>query len=128
MRYLKIDMDEEILKLLKTHPSDFISGEEISRQLKVTRTAVWKRINHLRKMGYEIEGETHSGYRLIRSPDLLTPSEVKPDLKTIWMGKRIHHFLEIDSTNSKAYQLAMEGAEEGEVVVDWEDSGSLPLF
>lgn len=110
-------MDEEILKLLKKHPSDFISGEKISRQLKVTRTAVWKRINYLRKMGYEIEGETHSGYRLIRSPDLLTPSEVKPDLKTKWMGKRIHHFLEIDSTNLKAYRLAMEGAEEGEVVV-----------
>lgn len=110
-------MDEEILKLLKNHPSDFISGQEISRQLKVTRTAVWKRINHLRKMGYEIEGETHSGYRLIRSPDLLIPSEVKPHLKTRWVGKNIHHFLEIDSTNSKAYQLAMEGAEEGEVVV-----------
>ncbi len=114
---LKIHIDEAILKLLKNPPSDFISGEEISRQLKVTRTAVWKRINHLRKMGYEIEGETHSGYRLIRSPDLLIPSEVKPDLKTQWMGKTIHHFLEIDSTNSKAYQLAMEGAEEGEVVV-----------
>ncbi len=114
---LKIHIDEAILKLLKNSPSDFISGEEISRQLKVTRTAVWKRINHLRKMGYEIEGETHSGYRLIRSPDLLIPSEVKPDLKTQWMGKTIHHFLEIDSTNSKAYQLAMEGAEEGEVVV-----------
>ncbi len=117
MVHLKIDMDDEILNLLRNHPYDFISGQEISRQLKVTRTAVWKRINHLRKMGYEIEGETHSGYRLIRSPDLLLPSEVKPLLRTKWMGRTIHHFQSIDSTNSKAYQLAMEGAEEGEVVV-----------
>ncbi len=117
MVHLKTDMEDEILKLLKSHPSEFISGEEISHQLKVTRTAVWKKINHLRKMGYEIEGETHSGYRLIRSPDLLTPSEVKPLLKTRWMGKIIHYFTEIDSTNSKAYQLAVEGAGEGEVVV-----------
>jgi len=117
MVHLKIDMDDEILNLLRNPPYDFISGQEISRQLKVTRTAVWKRINHLRKIGYEIEGETHSGYRLIRSPDLLLPSEVKPLLRTKWMGRTLHYFQSIDSTNSKAYQLAMEGAEEGEVVV-----------
>jgi len=117
MVHLKIDMDDEILNLLRNPPYDFISGQEISRQLKITRTAVWKRINHLRKIGYEIEGETHSGYRLIRSPDLLLPSEVKPLLRTKWMGRTLHYFQSIDSTNSKAYQLAMEGAKEGEVVV-----------
>lgn len=110
-------MDEEILKLLKAHPSAFVSGEEVSRRLKVTRTAVWKRIKHLRLQGYEIEAHTRSGYRLIQSPDLLTPSEVKPLLRTKWMGKAIHHFHTIDSTNSKAYQLALSGAREGEVVV-----------
>ena len=110
-------MDEEILQLLREHPSAFLSGEEISRRLKVTRTAVWKRVKRLRTLGYEIEASTRSGYRLIRSPDLLTPSEVKPLLTTKWMGKTIHYFRSIDSTNSKAYQLALEGAEEGEVVI-----------
>ncbi len=85
--------------------------------MKVSRTAVWKRMKRLRAIGYEIEGSTRSGYRLTQSPDLLTPSEIKPLLKTKWMGKRIHHFQTIDSTNSKAYQLALSGAEEGEVVV-----------
>jgi BirA family biotin operon repressor/biotin-[acetyl-CoA-carboxylase] ligase len=33
------------------------------------------------------------------------------------MGKTIHYFPSIDSTNSKAYQLALQGAEEGEVVI-----------
>lgn len=51
------------------------------------------------------------------SQDLLTPSEIKPILTTGWMGRTIHHFQTIDSTNSKAYQLALHGAEEGEVVV-----------
>jgi BirA family transcriptional regulator, biotin operon repressor / biotin---[acetyl-CoA-carboxylase] ligase len=110
-------MDEEILQLLREHPSAFLSGEEISRRLKVSRTAVWKRMERLRAMGYEIEASTRSGYRLVQSPDLLTPSEIKPLLKTKWMGKRIHHFQTIDSTNSKAYQLALSGAEEGEVVL-----------
>ena len=110
-------MDDKILQLLRESPSAFLSGEEISRRLKVSRTAVWKRMKRLRTLGYKIEASTRSGYRLIRSPDLLTPSEIKPILKTKWIGKTIHHFHTLDSTNSKAYQLALDGAEEGEVVV-----------
>ena len=110
-------MDDEILQLLRESSSAFLSGEEISHRLKVSRTAVWKRINHLRNLGYEIEASTRSGYRLIRSPDLLTPSEIKPLLKTRWIGKKIHHFHNLDSTNLRAYQLALNGAEEGEVVI-----------
>ena len=110
-------MDEEILQLLRDHSSGFLSGEEISRRLKVSRTAVWKRMKRLKTLGYEIEASTRSGYRLIQSPDLLTPSEIRPFLKTKWMGKTIHHFHTLDSTNSKAYQLALDGAEEGEVVI-----------
>ncbi len=110
-------MDEEILQLLRDQSSDFLSGQEISRRVKVSRTAVWKRIQRLRTLGYEIEASTRAGYRLIRSPDLLTPSEIKPILKTKWIGKRIHHFQTLDSTNSKAYELALNGAGEGEVVI-----------
>jgi BirA family biotin operon repressor/biotin-[acetyl-CoA-carboxylase] ligase len=110
-------MDDEILQLLRGSSSAFLSGEEISRRLKVSRTAVWKRMKRLRRLGYEIEASTRSGYRLIQSPDLLTPSEIKPILKTKSVGKAIHHFHTLDSTNSKAYQLALNGAEEGEVVI-----------
>jgi BirA family biotin operon repressor/biotin-[acetyl-CoA-carboxylase] ligase len=110
-------MDEEILRLLKEDPSRFLSGEEISRRLKVTRTTVWKRVRHLRALGYKIESLTRLGYRIIQVPDLLTPSEIKPLLTTKWMGKTIHYSQSIDSTNSKAYQLALQGAKEGEVVI-----------
>ena len=109
--------DEKILQLLRESPSAFLSGEEISHRLKVSRTAVWKRITHLRALGYEIEASTRSGYRLVNSPDLLAPWEVQPLLKTKKMGRKIHYFQTLDSTNSKAYQLALNGAEEGEVVI-----------
>ncbi len=110
-------MDEEILQLLRSSSSKFISGEEISRRLKVSRTAVWKRIQRLRTLGYEIEASTRAGYRLKKSADLLTPSEVHPILKTKWIGKKIHYYQKLDSTNSKAYEVALKGAEEGEVVI-----------
>lgn len=110
-------MDEEILRLLRSHPSDFVSGEEISRLLKLSRTAIWKRVKKLRTLGYVIEALPRMGYRLIQSPDLLLPSEIDPLLGTEWMGKKVHYFNSIDSTNSTAYQLALNGAEEGEVVI-----------
>ncbi|RPJ09744.1 MAG: biotin--[acetyl-CoA-carboxylase] ligase [Deltaproteobacteria bacterium] len=116
-------IDQETLRLLKSH-SGFLSGEEISRHLKLTRTAVWKRIGGLRKAGYVIEASTRSGYRLVESPDLLLPSEIQPLLKTTWMGKKIHYFRSIDSTNSTAYRLALEGGREGEVVIaECQDKG-----
>jgi BirA family biotin operon repressor/biotin-[acetyl-CoA-carboxylase] ligase len=110
-------MDEEILRLLREHSSGFLSGEEISRRLKVTRTAIWKRVEQLRSLGYEIKATPRAGYRLIRSPDLLIPSEVNPLLETKWIGKTIHFFETVDSTNTKAYELALRGAREGEVVL-----------
>ena len=110
-------IDDEILGLLKSHPSEFLSGEAISRRLKVTRTAVWKRIRSLRALGYVIDASTRSGYHLVHAPDLLLPSEIFPILKTRWMGKKIHYFKTLDSTNSTAYQLALHGAKEGEGVI-----------
>ncbi|OGP71885.1 MAG: biotin--[acetyl-CoA-carboxylase] ligase [Deltaproteobacteria bacterium RBG_16_50_11] len=112
-----IGMDEAILQLLRERSSGFLSGEEISRRLKVTRTAIWKRVERLRSLGYEIKAIPRAGYRLIRSPDLLIPSEVNPLLETKWIGKTIHFFETIDSTNAKAYELALRGAREGEVVI-----------
>jgi len=76
--YGKPNMDEEILQLLRDHSSEFLSGEEISRRLKVSRTAIWKGMNRLRTQGYEIKASTRSGYRLIQSPDLLTPPKSNP--------------------------------------------------
>ncbi len=110
-------IDDEILRLLREHSPAFVSGEAISRHLKLTRTAVWKRVRILRTLGYVIEALPRLGYRLTQSPDLLLPSEISPILRTKWMGKKIHYFNTIDSTNSTAYQLALKGAKEGEVVI-----------
>ncbi len=110
-------MDEKILDVLKGHPSAFVSGEAISRRLKVSRTAVWKRIRGLRASGYGIEASKRLGYRLASSPNLLTPAEVRPLLKTRWMGRTIHYASSVDSTNAEAYQRALQGAGEGEIVI-----------
>lgn len=110
-------MDEEILRLLRERTPEFLSGEEMSRRLAVTRTAIWKRVVALRQLGYKIEASRRLGYRLVQSPDLLSPAEVSPFLQTRWLGKTIHYFRTVDSTNVQAYHLALQGAGEGEVII-----------
>jgi BirA family biotin operon repressor/biotin-[acetyl-CoA-carboxylase] ligase len=47
----------------------------------------------------------------------LDPDEIQRSLKTERLGRKIHYFTEIDSTNVYAYKLARAGAEEGEIVI-----------
>jgi BirA family biotin operon repressor/biotin-[acetyl-CoA-carboxylase] ligase len=110
-------MSEVILQFLRNTPVGFVSGEEIARHLKMTRTAVWKKVQHLRAAGYEIEASRRLGYHLVQAPDLLTPEEVLPGLETRTFGRRIHYFPALPSTNTEAYQLALQGGREGEIVI-----------
>ena len=110
-------MKEEILRLLKENTKEFISGQEISEKFGVSRTAIWKYINQLKIEGYEIESISKKGYRLTASPDILTYEEIADGLKTKFIGRKIIHFENIDSTNSEAKELALSGAEDGTVII-----------
>lgn len=115
-------MKEKILKLLKEKNGDFLSGQEISEQFGVSRTAVWKDINALKNQGYEIESVSKKGYRLISSPDILTYEEIEPLLNTKFIGRKIRYFDSIDSTNVKAKELANDGEADGAVVISEEQT------
>ena len=106
-----------ILKLLRQQSQDYLSGEEISRQLAVSRTAVWKHIQELKNHGYEIEAHPRKGYRLKSRPDLLLPEEIRAGLATQLLGKQIVHFYDTSSTNNEAKRLAADDAVEGTIVV-----------
>ncbi|HHY92101.1 MAG TPA: biotin--[acetyl-CoA-carboxylase] ligase [Firmicutes bacterium] len=111
-------MDHDaVLKLLAGQPDSYTSGEEISRALGVSRTAVWKYISDLRRSGYDIEAHPRLGYRLQGRPDKLLPTEVRSGLKTARLGQAVHYFATITSTNDVARDLAERGAPEGTLVV-----------
>lgn len=111
-------MKESILGVLKGHKKEgFVSGEELSRQFQVSRTAIWKHIRALKEEGYEIESIPRCGYKLVAVPDMLYPQEIKPLLTTEIIGTKIHHFEEVTSTNDVIKQLADKGAPEGTIVV-----------
>lgn len=95
---------------------EYISGGELSKSLGVSRTAVWKHINELRKEGYNIESSSGKGYKLMDLPDILDARELLiPEGQQI--GRELIHFDEIDSTNNYAKQIGNEGCPHGTVVV-----------
>ncbi len=109
--------EELILGLLVEGGTDFVSGEALSGKLGLSRTAVWKVVNALRRHGYRIEAVSSRGYRLLEVPDRLSALEILPLLETHDLGRTLHAFEEVDSTNVVAFRLAVEGAEHGELVV-----------
>jgi BirA family biotin operon repressor/biotin-[acetyl-CoA-carboxylase] ligase len=103
-----------VATLLKREP---VSGEDLAGLLGVSRTAVWKHIRLLREVGFTVEARTGKGYRLTQVPDLLLPVLIQARLKTKIIGRSIQHFPQIESTNTKARELAEQGAPEGTLVV-----------
>ncbi len=71
---------ETILSLFNRTPDGFVSGERISQELGVSRTAVWKHIRNLRQAGYQIEAIPSRGYQLQQSPDVLMPEAIQAGL------------------------------------------------
>jgi BirA family biotin operon repressor/biotin-[acetyl-CoA-carboxylase] ligase len=110
------DLKTKILTLLKESDS-YLSGQELCNQFGVSRTAIWKAMNQLKEEGYIIEAIPNKGYYLKESPDILSYSEIKSVLTTKWAGQELHYFETIDSTNTKAKQLADNGASHGTLVV-----------
>ena len=109
-------MKDKVLSFLK-RAEGFISGEEMSRNLSISRAAIWKHINQLKKEGYEILAVPHLGYRLESSPDRLIPQEVCYQLDTKVIGKKIYYYQEISSTMNEAMKLGLGEAPEGTLVV-----------
>lgn len=110
-------MKERILQELKDHEGHYISGEEISGNLQISRTAVWKYINQLKNMGYIIESQTKRGYRLLGSPDSLQPQEMKGNINTEVIGQSLKFFDQVDSTNLYAKRIAEGGFLDGTVIM-----------
>ena len=76
-------MKSEILRLLK-ESDDYISGQQMCDRFHVSRTAVWKAIEQLKKEGYEIEAVRNRGYRLLESPDIMSEAEIRSLMDTEW--------------------------------------------
>ena len=109
---------DAVLLLLRQGVRGFVSGQELSRRLGLSRAAVWKAVEGLRRDGYVIEARSGLGYRLAAAPDILTEAEIRHYLgETLVVGRELRCFQELDSTNHYAKDLGQSGGADGTAVI-----------
>ena len=115
-------MRDRVLSILLENQNNFVSGEDISQSLGVSRTAIWKTMVQLKETGFEIQSVPNKGYHLTAIPDRLESSLIQYHLAAKVLGRNIEIHRTIDSTNQRAKVLAQEGAVHGTLVVSEEQT------
>lgn len=114
---------DKVLEILNSNRDRYISGESIASLLGISRNAIWKAINELRKSGYGIEAVSNKGYRLSVEKDIISAggilSYLDDNAAAIYQNgsNMIHIFDTTTSTNRIAKELAIAGNSHGTLVV-----------
>lgn len=116
-------MERDQVAALLAQSEGYLSGEEMSRALGVTRAAVWKEIEALRQAGWPIQSSTRKGYRLAGPPPVLSAPYISARLgrDNLFSGKITVEPL-VDSTNTRLKALA-HSAPTGSALLAEEQSG-----
>lgn len=108
-------LKDKVLNELESNRGKTLSGAQLAQTLEVSRTAVWKAIEELRKDGFEISAATNKGYTLKSDDNSLSAEGIKAILgKT---GYDIHVEKTVTSTNTVLKELAKDGAPSGYVLL-----------
>lgn len=107
----------KLIKLLAEADDRFISGQQLSDELQISRAAIWKHMKRLEEDGYKIEGKTKKGYRIMEFPEKTSENTLQWGLHTNWLGEKIVHKTTVTSTQHLAHQLARENAPHGTVII-----------
>ncbi|MBP2099860.1 biotin--[acetyl-CoA-carboxylase] ligase [Enterococcus rivorum] len=105
-----------VLTLLMQHPADFLSGEEMAQQLSVSRTAIWKAINELKKEGHSISSSPNKGYHYKKN-DVLSVEGIQLALNQQTPKLHISLLNSSDSTIKNAKLAAINGEPENTLIV-----------
>ena len=113
----------KVLKFLQTHDTEYLSGQDLSDVLRISRVAIWKHIKKIQELGYTVESKQKLGYKLISNSDLLLPWEVTSGLKTKVIGQQVYYFDSVDSTQNQALKMAEDVKNNGTVIIAEKQTG-----
>lgn len=117
-------LKEDILRELESHRNIPVSGQTLADKYCVSRNAVWKAVNALKKDGYEIVSSSNKGYYIPDSCDIISEQGIRKDLKEPYKQLDIRTFSVIDSTNNEAKRiLATEDCDRVLIVADAQEKG-----
>lgn len=106
----------KVLNMLRSAGSP-LSGQYIADELGISRTSIWKHINELRDLGFDISAAKNVGYKIESVPDTLNSWDIDPYLKTKSLGREYYYYGNISSTMDEASRKAIDGASHGTVVL-----------
>ena len=113
----------KVLTFLQTHNTEYLSGQDLSDVLKISRVAVWKHIKKIQELGYTVESKQKLGYKLTKNSDALLPWEITSGLKTKTIGQQAFYFDSTDSTQNQALKMALEPENNGAIIVAEKQTG-----
>lgn len=98
----------KVLQILLANQGEPISGEKMATTLNLSRTAIWKGINELKKEGHNIRSTTNRGYDYLPS-DVLSREEI--DLMVAGETPPLTILIEeeLASTNQTLKKMAIDG-------------------
>ena len=103
-----MSVKDSVLIALQNNRDYYISGEELSGQLGVSRAAVCKAVKSLRSEGYEIDSVTNRGYMMPSEGTAVNENAVRNALPADLRGMNMFVYDIIDSTNLEARRLILD--------------------
>lgn len=113
----------KVLKFLQTHNTEYLSGQDLSDVLRISRVAIWKHIKKIQELGYVVESKQKLGYKLISNSNLLLPWEITNGLKTKTIGQQAYYFDSLESTQNQALKMADNPTNNGSVIIAEKQTG-----
>lgn len=108
---------EKIIQLFTENSNEYLSGQFLSDELGISRTAIWKYMKELQDEGIEVEAVRKVGYKIIGKSDRLTPTDIQLGLETKKFGRNVVYHEETNSTQTIANELVLNDAPEGTIVL-----------
>ena len=113
----------KVLTFLQTHNTEYLSGQDLSDVLRISRVAVWKHIKKIQELGYTVESKQKLGYKLTSDSDALLPWEITAGLRTKKIGKQVYYFDSIDSTQNQALKMSEDHLNDGAIIIAAKQTG-----
>lgn len=118
----------KLLLLLEQNRGQSVSGHDIAQRLGISRSAVWKAAESLRQDGHGIDALPNRGYRLCASSDRLSPEAIRLHLVPAYSACPVTVLPSIDSTNTQAKRMALEGVPHGTLLLAEEQTAGRGRF
>ena len=104
-----MSLKSQILSELENNRGKALSGQELSEKYSVSRNAVWKAVNALKKEGHSIASSIKGGYTLSAESDVISPEGIRAELPECLCDMDIHVLEETGSTNNECKALVAAG-------------------